>query len=117
VDLYILPHGDATLLHVYLTSLNPSDSGLPADIPIYPGATIQSAAPGTVTFQAGASFETVKNFYLEKLTAAGWTPDGQPFESTGTIIMNWKKGSQSAMITITSIGTNECFVIISHEGS
>jgi hypothetical protein len=117
VDLYILPHGDATLLHVYLTSLNPSDSGLPADIPIYPGATIQSAAPGTVTFQAGVSFETVKNFYLEKLTAAGWTPDGQPFESTGTIIMNWKKGSQSAMITITSIGTNECFVIISHEGS
>jgi hypothetical protein len=117
VDLYIVPHGDATLLHVYLTSLNPSASGLPADIPIYPGATIQSATPGTVTFQAEASLETVKNYYVEKLNAAGWTPDGQPTESEGMIIMNWNKEDQSVMIMLTSTGANDCLVIIGYEGS
>jgi hypothetical protein len=117
VELYILPHGAATLLHVYLTSLNPSDSGLPAEIPIYPGATIQSAEPGTVTFQAGASLETVKIFYEEKLQAAGWTSSGQPFESEGTIMMNWKKGTQTVMIVITALGANDCLVMIAYEGS
>jgi hypothetical protein len=117
VDLYIVPHGAATLLHVYLTSLNVSESGLPAELPIYPGAAIQSVSPGAVTFQAGASLETLKNFYVEKLTAAGWTPDGQPFESEGAILMNWKQGNQSVMITITGFGANDCFVMISYEGS
>ncbi len=80
VELYIVPHGEATLLHVYITSLNPSDSGLPAELPVYPGATIQSVDPGMVTFQAGAGSDAVKDFYEEKLTAAGWTPEGQPME-------------------------------------
>jgi hypothetical protein len=117
VELAIWPHGDATLLHVYLTSLNPSDSGLPADIPIYPGATIQSSEPGSVTFMAGASFEAVKAFYEEKLTTAGWTVDGQPIEAEGAIIMNWKKGNQTIMISITAIGANDCLVMIAYEGS
>jgi hypothetical protein len=117
VELTIWPHGNATLLYVSVTNLNPSDSGLPADIPIYPGATIQSATPGMVTFQAGASLETVKNFYEEKLTAAGWAFDGQPIESGGTIIMNWKKGNQSVMISITTIGANDCLVMIAYEES
>ncbi len=117
VELYIRPHGDATLLHVYVTSLNPSDSGLPADIPIYPGAAIQSAEPGMVTFQAGANLEKVKAFYEQKLTAAGWALDGKPVESEGSIIMNWKKGSQSVMIMITAIGADDCLVMIAYEES
>jgi hypothetical protein len=117
VELYIRPHGDATLLHVYVTSLNPSDSGLPADIPIYPGATIQSAEPGSVTFMAGAGLEKVKAFYQEKLTAAGWTLDGQPIEAEGTIMMNWKEGAQTVMIVITAMGANDCLVMIAYEES
>ncbi len=117
VELYIRPHGDATLLNVYVTSLNPSDSGLPADIPIYPGATIQSAEPGSVTFMAGAGFKAVKAFYEEKLTAAGWALDGKPIEAEGSIIMNWKKGSQSVMIMITAMGAEDCLVMIAYEES
>jgi hypothetical protein len=117
VELYIRPHGNATLLHVYVTSLNPSDSGLPADVPIYPGATIQSAEPGMVTFQAGASLEKVKTFYQEKLAAAGWTLDGQPIESEGAVMMNWKKGNQTVMILITALGANDCLVMIAYEES
>ncbi len=117
VELYIVPHGEATLLHVYVTSLNASDSGLPAELPIYPGATIQSADPGVVTFQAGASLEAVKAFYQEQLTAAGWTSDGQPFESEGVSMMNWGKGSGSVMITVTALEANDCLVMIAYEGS
>jgi hypothetical protein len=117
VELTIWPHGAATLLYVGLTSLNPSDSGLPADIPIYPGATIQSAEPGMVTFKAGANLETLKNYYVEKLNAAGWTPDGEPIESEGVIMMNWKKGTQSAMIMLTTSGVNDCLVMIAYEES
>jgi hypothetical protein len=117
VELYIRPHGDATLLHVYVTSLNPSDSGLPPEIPIFPGAKIQSAEPGSVTFMAGAGLEKVKAFYQEKLTAAGWTLDGQPIEAEGTVMMNWKEGAQTVMIVITAMGENDCLVMIAYEES
>jgi hypothetical protein len=116
VDLYIRPHGDSTLMHVYLTSLNVSEAGLAADIPIYPGATIQSVKPGNVTFQTGTSLETVKNFYVEKLTAAGWTR-GDFFESAEISQVTWKKGNQSITISITSMGANDCLVTIEVEGS
>jgi hypothetical protein len=111
VDLLIRPHGDATLMHVYLTSLNISEAGLPADVPLYPGATIQNVKPGTVDFQTDASLETVKNFYVEKLTAAGWTP-GDFSESTGISIKDWKKGNQSINVSIISIGENKCLITI-----
>jgi hypothetical protein len=111
VDLYIRPHGDAALLHVYLTSLNVSEAGLPADVPLYPGATIQSVTPDTVNFQTDTSLETVKDFYAEKLTASGWTP-GDFSESEGMSMKDWKKGNQTITINIISIVPNECLVTI-----
>jgi hypothetical protein len=114
VDLYIRPHGDATLMHVYLTSLNVSEAGLPADVPLYPGATIQSVKPGTVDFQTDASLEIVKDFYVEKLTAAGWTP-GDFLESEGMSMKDWKKGNQTITINIISIVPNECLVTIENK--
>jgi hypothetical protein len=117
VDVYIRPNGKAALLHVYVTSLNPANSGLPADVPIYPGATIQSSTPGMVTYQAGASLDAVKSFYEEKLAAAGWTLEGEPVESEGAVIMNWEKGNQSLMISITALGADDCLVMISYEVS
>jgi hypothetical protein len=117
VKLTVWPHGDAVLLYVGVKDMNPSDAGLPADVPIYPGATIESVSEGMVTFQAGASLETVKNYYKEKLTAAGWALDGQPTESQGAIMMNWKKGDQKVMITITTSGADDCRVMIIYEKS
>jgi len=114
VDLYIRPHGDATLLHIYLTSLNLSEAGLPADVPLYPGAVIQSVKPGEVNFQTGTDLETVKNFYVEKLTAAGWTP-GDFSESKGISMKDWKKGIQTVTINIISIVANECLVTIENK--
>jgi hypothetical protein len=115
VDLYIRPHGDATLLHVSLTSLNVSEASLPADVPIYPGATIQSVTPGEVTFQTDAKLETVNDFYVEKLTAAGWAPGGESFKTEGMNMANWKKGDQSVTITITAMGANVSLVTIENK--
>jgi|WetSurSiteA1Bulk_404760.scaffolds.fasta_scaffold23297_2 hypothetical protein len=114
IDLYIWPHGDATLLRVHMTSLNLSEAGLPADVPLYPGATIQSVKPGTVDFQTDASLEAVKDFYVEKLTTAGWTP-GDFSESAGISIKDWKKGNQSINVSIISIVENECLVTIENK--
>jgi hypothetical protein len=114
VDLYIWPHGDAALMRVYVTSLNVSEAGLPADVPIFPGATIQSVRPGEVNFQTGTSLETVKNFYVEKLTEAGWTP-GDFLESTGISMKDWKKENQTVTITITAMGANGSLVTIENK--
>jgi hypothetical protein len=97
-----------------MTSLNLSEAGLPADVPLYPGATIQSVKPGTVDFQTDASLEAVKDFYVEKLTTAGWTP-GDFSESAGISIKDWKKGNQSINVSIISIVENECLVTIENK--
>lgn len=112
VDLSITPHGAGALLHISVTSLNASDSGLPAGISIYPGAKIQNATSGMVTFQAGASQDTVKKYYEDQLTAAGWTSNGQPFVSAGTILENWNMGNQTISITLSAVGANDCLVMI-----
>jgi hypothetical protein len=104
VELTIAPHGDATLLFVDVTSLNVSDSGLPEGIQVYPGATILSSTPGMIMFQANASLETIVKFYTEGLTAAGWTTNGAPFSAGGAYLMNWQKGDQTVMITISEMG-------------
>jgi hypothetical protein len=110
VDIDITPHGSATLVHITLT-------GQTADVPVYPGATNQNAMPGMVTFQAGAGMETVKAYYEKELNAAGWTPEGQPMESTEMIMLSWKKGNQTIMITVAPAGVDDCFVTIISEGS
>jgi len=92
-------------------SISASEAGLPADVPLYPGATIQSVKPGTVDFQTDASLEAVKDFYVEKLTTAGWAP-GDFSESAGISIKDWKKGNQTVTINVISIVENECLVTI-----
>jgi len=112
VELTIAPHGDATLLVVDVTSLNASDADLPEGIQVYPGATIQSSAPGMIMFQANASLEKVKAFYKDSLTKAGWTSNGEPYSAGGATLMNWQKGNQIVMITISDMGGGASVVAI-----
>jgi hypothetical protein len=112
VDLTIAPHGDATLLFVDVTSLNASDSGLPPEFQVYPGATVQNASPGMVMFQANASLDKVGAFYQDSLKAAGWTSNGEPFSSSGATVINWQKGTQTVIITISEMGNDSSLVLI-----
>jgi hypothetical protein len=54
----------------------------------------------------------VKKYYEDQLTAAGWTSNGQPFVSAGTILENWNMGNQTISITLSAVGANDCLVMI-----
>ncbi len=112
MELTIAPHGNATILHITQTSLNPDTANLPAGIQVYPGATIQSSDPGMVIFQAPASFEITKAFYVQNLATAGWSSTGEISGGTGTVLLNYQKSDQIIMITISDMGGNTCMVVI-----
>jgi hypothetical protein len=111
VQLDIVPHGNATILYVDVTLKGLGSSGLPADIPIFPGAVLQMVVPGTVTYQIDAGLDTVRKFYEEQLKAGGWSPDGDAIEGSGSYLQAWKKGNQKITITIISTGTGSMLVL------
>jgi hypothetical protein len=111
VELEIVPHGNATILYVDLTLKSLDSAGLPNDIPIYPGAVLQMVAPGTAEYQIDASLDTVKKYYEEQMKAAGWAPDGNAFEISGSYIQNWKKDNQKISISIMSTGTGSMLIL------
>jgi hypothetical protein len=101
VQIDIIPHGDATRLYVSLTMKALSSVGLPDDVPIYTGAVLLMATPGTVEYTIDASVETVMAFYMRTLQEAGWAADGAVVETPGMSIQNWSKGSQKLTVMIT----------------
>jgi hypothetical protein len=93
-----------------------SASWLPASVPLYQDAVIQMNQPGTLIYQSSASLETVKQFYLDKLQANGWQPDGEPVESQGLTMQSWLKDNLSLSITITTNETGGSMVSITCNG-
>ena len=111
IDLTITPHQNGTILYVDLTLKNVESAGLPQDVPIYPGATVQMIAPGMAEFQVNADMNTVESYYNEHLKAAGWTLDGNPIESAGSYLENWKKDAQKISIILVPSGAKINLVI------
>ncbi|RPI32598.1 MAG: hypothetical protein EHM70_08545 [Chloroflexota bacterium] len=112
VTIEIDPHRSATILRISLTLKRAADAGLPEDVPLYEGAEVQMVDSGTVIYQVNASVETVKAFYEEQLSDAGWTPDGAPIEASGTMLQGWKKGDQEIMITLSALSEDTTMVVI-----
>ena len=106
IDLTIRPHQDGTILNVDLTLKNTASAGLPQDVPIYPGATVQLITPGTAEFQTNADLKTVENFYIQQLKTAGWSQDGDPIDASGSYLQNWAKGDQKITIMLVPSGEN-----------
>jgi hypothetical protein len=111
VELEIVPHGNATILYVNITLKGLDSAGLPADVPIYPGAVLQMVTPGTVEYQIDASLDTVKKYYEEQMKAAGWTPDGNAIEISGSYLQTWKKDNQKITVQIMSTGTGSMLIL------
>lgn len=105
IGLTITPHQNGTILDVDETLKNLESARLPQDVPIYPGAVVQLLAPGMAGFQVNADMNTIKNYYLLQLTAAGWTLDISSEDSNG-ILENWVKGNQKVSIFISSSGAS-----------
>jgi hypothetical protein len=66
-----------------------------------------------VMYNAPASVATLKTFYEQSLSAAGWTPGGLSTSSAESVLLNYQKGDQSVMISIASMGGNTSMVVIS----
>ncbi len=111
VQIDIIPHGDATHLHVSLTMKALSSVGLPEDVPIYTGAVLTMASPGTAEYTIDASVETVLAFYMNTLQEAGWAADGAAVETPGMSIQNWSKGSQKLSVMITTYQDGSMLVL------
>jgi hypothetical protein len=111
VDIQVYPHGNAAILNVSLIIKNLSSSGLPKDIPLYPGATVQIMDIGSASYTIGADAATVKVYYLEHMPAAGWVPDGDPMESGGMFVQDWKKDSQRITLSIIPNGSGSMLMI------
>jgi hypothetical protein len=102
VELTIIPHGSATILIVSITLKDLDSAGLPEDVPIYPDAVLIMVNPGTASFQITAGVDTVKEYYEDRMPAAGWAPEGNAYEDSGTYTRTWTKGDQRITITIIS---------------
>lgn len=101
INLEIRPHQEATILYITLTLKNVGSAGLPQDVPLYPGYTLLSAAPGMVSVSAPADLETMVRFYVDGLTAAGWAASQDMAMNTpGLYIQGWEKGTESIQIQI-----------------
>jgi hypothetical protein len=113
IHLAYSPHRDATILRIDLTYKQASAAGLPPDIPLYKDAVIQNVVPGTLTYLVAAADVTMlKTFYEEQLKAAGWELVSAPIESSGSVMENWKKGSQEVVIMLAPNGTSGSIVSI-----
>jgi hypothetical protein len=105
IDLTITPHQNGTTLGVDLILKNIQSAGLPQDVPVYPDALVQIITPGSAEFQVNADMPTIEKFYIDKLTAAGWTLDGAPTHVSGGYYQNCKKTGQAISITLVPSGT------------
>lgn len=75
-------------------------SGLPADIPPYPGMTAFSAMEGFVSFSAPDDMAVVQGFYENSLAANGWSA-GERTDLDNMIILTWTKDNRTVEISLS----------------
>ena len=94
-------------------TIDPSKSGLPTDIPLYPGATNLQKMPGTqgIAFDAPDLPDQVAAFYRQEMVAAGWNLINEAKSGT-SIIQMWQKASRMVSITISTKDAKTIVMII-----
>ena len=77
-------------------------SGLPNDIPIYPGAQL-SGKPSAdqATFQAPADQQTVSAFYQQQMPQEGWTTGEIEDNGADGIILTFTKDTRTVHLSIS----------------
>lgn len=82
-----------------LPTIDPANSGLPSNVPLYPGATSLMQAGGAVMFTSTDPWQDVAGYYRKQLPALDWTAGSeQPVENG--ISMIWNRGDQMLILTI-----------------
>jgi hypothetical protein len=85
-----------------LPTIDASQSGLPADVPLYPGATNLQKIPGMQgsAFDAPDLPDQVAAFYRQEMVAAGWNLVNETKSET-IIIQMWQKASRMVSINLS----------------
>jgi hypothetical protein len=75
------------------------ESGLPEDVPLYPGAGEVFSMQGMTSFSSSDSASALADFYRDGLATGGWTM--QSDESLETMVQQaWKKGNRTLNLVI-----------------
>jgi hypothetical protein len=80
-----------------------ASSGLPADLPSYPGASVMSKTDGVVMLTTSDSAEKVSAFYKTEMAKLGYTAS-DTMNAGGMDIVTWEKDGLSLQIIIMGQG-------------
>ena len=108
------PSGTFTFTPLPSTPTQPVSSGLPSDIPIYPGAQLAgSPSAGQATFQAPASQQAVSTFYQQQMPQQGWKAGQIQDNGADGIFLTFTKDTRTAHISISpGIAQNQSTLLI-----
>ncbi len=80
-------------------TVNPLDSGLPEDIPLYPGVTGMIKNGGVVMVYSSDPVSNLVEFYLAQMPGLGWNLT-QNFQSDSNTLLLWQKQDRNISISI-----------------
>jgi hypothetical protein len=84
-----------------LPTIDPAQSGLPGDIPLYPGATGLMNSGSFIAFTASDPLDTVADFYRKQMPENGWTITDEN-NPTDTVILALEKNGRKKFLTLTA---------------
>lgn len=93
-----------------LPTIDPAESGLPEDIPLYPGSVDLMKTGDFVMFLVPEPVDVAASFYREQMPANQWALENE-ISASGTVTQMWSKGNSGMMITFSMEG-DHCRVII-----
>lgn len=84
------------------TPTRPASSGLPGDVPIYPGAQlVGNPSANQTTFQAPADQETISHFYQQQMPRQGWKTGQVQDNGADGIFLTFTKDTRTLHINIS----------------
>ena len=89
----------ADLPGIPAATVNPADSGLPEDIPLYPGVTGMLKSENMLKVTSSDPAVSVVNFYLEQMPGLGWNIS-QNNQSNDLTMLIWQKQDRTVTITV-----------------
>lgn len=89
-------------------------TGVPEDIPIYPGATDQAIMDDLIMFSSADPVADVAEFYRNEMPRQGWTA-GEESTLGNMVTQEWTKGNRKASLMIAPKDEGGCSVMITVE--
>jgi hypothetical protein len=94
--------GSYTVPPLSPTPTRPTSSGLPSDIPIYPGAQlVGNPSANQATFQVPGDQETISSFYQQHMPQQGWKTGQIQDNGVDGIFLTFTKDTRTVHINIS----------------